>query len=137
MSDYQEGSENARQEPKWPSGVSEGMPTCHRLEGVGYDLGLPLKSIKDRGKDGILSECSRPEPQRQPEYTNYVLITEDGLSITGMITADTANSITLQRAEGESDTVLRGNIDELVDTGVSICPKDWRNRSATRDGPFD
>ena len=40
-----------------------------------------------------------------------------------MIAAETANSITLKRAEGESDTVLRDQIDELVDTGMSIMPE--------------
>ncbi|NQT12859.1 MAG: c-type cytochrome, partial [Planctomycetes bacterium] len=96
---------------------------CHRLEGVGYDLGLPLGSIKDRGKDGILLNLLDPNANINPQYVNYVAVTDQGQSITGMITTETANSITLQRAEGESDTVLRSNIDELVDTGLSIMPE--------------
>jgi putative heme-binding domain-containing protein len=96
---------------------------CHRLESVGYDLGLPLKAIKDRGKEGILLNVLDPNRNINPQYVNYVVVTDDGLSITGMITAETANSITLRRAEGESDVVLRTNIDELVDTGISIMPE--------------
>lgn len=37
--------------------------------------------------------------------------------------SETATSITLKRAEGETDTVLRTNIDELVNTGLSIMPE--------------
>lgn len=96
---------------------------CHRLEGVGYDLGLSLAGIKDRGKDGILLNLLDPNTNINPQYVNYVAVTDQGQTITGMITAETANSITLQRAEGEGDTVLRSNIDELVDTGLSIMPE--------------
>jgi len=95
---------------------------CHRLEGVGYDLGLPLATIKDRGKEGILLNVLDPNRNINPEYVSYIVITDDGRSLTGMIAAEAANSITLKRGEGESDTVLRAEIDELVDTGVSIMP---------------
>ena len=97
--------------------------TCHRLEGVGYDLGLPLGSIKDRGIEGILVNLLDPNSNINPEYTNYVVVTGDGRTVTGMIVAETATSITLRRAEDESDAVLRTEIDELVDTGISIMPE--------------
>ncbi len=97
--------------------------TCHRLEGVGYDLGLPLGSVKDRGTEGILVNLLDPNSNINPEYTNYVVVTDRGRTVTGMIVAETATSITLRRAEDESDTVLRTEIDELVDTGVSIMPE--------------
>jgi putative heme-binding domain-containing protein len=106
---------------------------CHRLEGVGYDLGLPLKAIKDRGREGILLNVLDPNRNVNPQYANYVVVTDDGLSITGMITAETANSITLRRAEGESDTVLRVKIDELVDTGMSIMPEGLEKRLTKQD----
>jgi putative heme-binding domain-containing protein len=40
-----------------------------------------------------------------------------------MIAAETATSITLRRAEGASDTVLRVSIDELRSTGQSLMPE--------------
>lgn len=97
--------------------------TCHRLEEYGYDLGLPLSSIKDRGRDTILLSTLDPNRDVQPQYLNYVLINIDGLSVTGMITSETATSITLTRAEGENDTVLRTHIDDMVNTGLSIMPE--------------
>lgn len=97
--------------------------TCHKLEEVGYDLGLPLSDIKKRGREFILTNVLDPNREINPTYLNYVLITDEGLSVTGMITAESATSITLTRAEGESDTVLRSQIDELQNTGVSIMPE--------------
>ena len=96
---------------------------CHKLEGVGVELGLPLNTIGNRGPETILLSVLDPNREVNPSYLNYVVVTDDGLSITGMITSETATSITLKRAEGESDTVLRTNIEELVNTGISIMPE--------------
>jgi putative membrane-bound dehydrogenase-like protein len=96
---------------------------CHRLENTGFDLGLPLGAIKDRGPETILLAVLDPNRDVQPRYLNYVILTDAGLSVTGMIGSETATSVTLQRAEGESNTVLRANIDEMQNTGMSIMPE--------------
>ena len=96
---------------------------CHRLEGIGIDLGLPLQTIRNRGREGILLNVLDPNRELNPSYANYIVITDDGLSISGMIAAETATSLTLKRAENESDTVLRTQIDEMVNTGLSIMPE--------------
>ncbi|MHC4404952.1 MAG: DUF7133 domain-containing protein, partial [Planctomycetota bacterium] len=96
---------------------------CHRLEGVGVELGLPLNTIGNRGPETILLNVLDPNREVNPTYLNYIVITEEGLSITGMIESETATSVTLKRPEGETDTVLRANIDELVNTGLSIMPE--------------
>lgn len=97
--------------------------TCHRLEGVGFDLGLPLATVQSRGREGILSQILDPNREVNPAYLNYTVVTDGGLTVTGMITAETANSITLCRAEGESDTILRTDIDQLQSSGLSIMPE--------------
>jgi putative heme-binding domain-containing protein len=96
---------------------------CHRLEGEGYDLGLPLQSVRNRGRETILVSVLDPNREVNPTYLNYVALTEDGLTFTGMIASETATSITLKRAENQSDTVLRTEIEELVSTGKSIMPE--------------
>ncbi len=97
--------------------------TCHRLEGVGYDLGLPLNTVQNRGPETVLLAVLDPNREVLPQYLNYVVETDDGLTKTGMIAEETATSITLRRAEGESDTVLRANIEVLHNTGLSIMPE--------------
>ena len=74
--------------------------TCHKLEGVGYDLGLPLESIQNRGREGILLNVLDPNREVNPSYLNYVIVTNEGLSKTGMIAAETATSITLKSGGG-------------------------------------
>jgi putative heme-binding domain-containing protein len=106
---------------------------CHRLEGVGYDLGLPLQSIRNRGRETILVNVLDPNREINPAYLNYVVLTEDGLSFTGMIASETATSITLKRAEDQSDTVLRTEIDELANTGKSIMPEGLERQISKQD----
>jgi putative heme-binding domain-containing protein len=50
-----------------------------------------------------------------------------------MIASETATSITLKRAEGQSDSVLRINIDELQNTGMSIMPEGLEEQLTKQD----
>lgn len=96
---------------------------CHRVEGVGQEIGPNLATIQNRGAEAILLNVLDPNREVNPQYVNYTLITTDGRSITGMIGAETATSVTLVRAENAKDTVLRINIDQLQATGLSLMPE--------------
>jgi putative heme-binding domain-containing protein len=47
----------------------------------------------------------------------------DGRQLTGIISAETATSITLRRADNATDTILRIDIDQLKSTGMSLMPE--------------
>lgn len=106
---------------------------CHRLQGEGYDLGLPLVTVSSRGREGILSQILDPNREINPSYLNYTVLTDDGLTVTGMIAAETATSITLKRAENESDTVLRANVEQMQSTGLSIMPEGLEEQISKQD----
>jgi hypothetical protein len=40
-----------------------------------------------------------------------------------MITAETANSLTIRQADGTTETILRIHIDQLHGTGLSFMPE--------------
>lgn len=96
---------------------------CHKAEGVGHELGPNLATVKTRGAEFILLNVLDPSREVNPQYVNYVAVTDDGRTITGMIAAETATSITLRRAEGATDTLLRINIEEMRSTGLSLMPE--------------
>jgi putative membrane-bound dehydrogenase-like protein len=96
---------------------------CHRAEDVGHDIGPNLATLQNRGPEAILLNVLDPNREVNPQYVNYVVTTHDGRMLTGMIAAETATSITLKRAENESDTILRVNIADLRSTGLSIMPE--------------
>jgi putative membrane-bound dehydrogenase-like protein len=96
---------------------------CHQLEGVGTQVGADLHAIRDQGKDTILLNILDPNREVKPQFLTYVLVTKSGRSLTGMITAETANSLTIRRSDGTAETVLRIQIDELQSTGLSFMPE--------------
>ncbi|HET6882158.1 MAG TPA: PVC-type heme-binding CxxCH protein [Pirellulales bacterium] len=106
---------------------------CHRVEGVGQEIGPNLATVKTRGADAILVNLLDPSREVNPQFVNYVLLTDDGRTLTGMIAAETATSVTLRRAENASDTVLRVNIDELRSTGQSLMPEGMEKQLTKQD----
>ncbi len=96
---------------------------CHRLEGVGEQVGEDLAAIRDRGLDAVLLNILDPNREVKPQFLSYYLVIDTGRSITGLITAETGNSITLRRLDGTSETVLRVNVEEMRSTGMSFMPE--------------
>jgi putative heme-binding domain-containing protein len=96
---------------------------CHRLEGVGQEVGADLSAIRDRGQDAVLLNILDPNRDVKPQFLSYVLVTTSGRVLTGMITAETANSLTIRKPDGVEETVLRLEIEELRSTGLSYMPE--------------
>jgi putative membrane-bound dehydrogenase-like protein len=96
---------------------------CHQLQGVGYATGPNLAAMKARGPEAILLNVLDPNREVNPQYLNYNVVTGDGRTLSGMIAAETATSVTLRRAENAADTVLRIDIELLKSTGMSLMPE--------------
>jgi putative heme-binding domain-containing protein len=96
---------------------------CHKLEGQGHEIGPNLAAIQNRGAEAILVNVMDPNREVNPQYVNYILQNKAGKSITGLIAAETANSVTLRRQENQQDTVLRDDIETLRSSGLSIMPE--------------
>ena len=97
--------------------------TCHRVENYGHEIGPSLAGIKSRGPETILTNVLDPNREVNPQYLNYVVLTSDGRTVTGMIDSENANSITLKRAEALTDSVQRREIEQMKSTGLSIMPE--------------
>jgi putative heme-binding domain-containing protein len=96
---------------------------CHKLGGVGHEIGPNLAAMKARGAEAILTNVLDPNREVNPQFVTYSLVTKEGRVLTGMISAETANSITLKQAENKEETVLRIDIEELNSTGLSLMPE--------------
>lgn len=96
---------------------------CHRLDGVGEQIGAELGAIKDRGADFILLNILDPNREVLPKFITYYVQIDSGRTVTGMILAETATSITIRKPDGTNETILRVNIEELRSTGMSFMPE--------------
>lgn len=98
---------------------------CHRLEGVGHSVGPDLETVARSGSETILTSVLDPNREVNPQYVNYVVDTVDWGSYSGIIASEAATSMTLLRAGGAEDTILKQDIETIRSTGLSIMPEGW------------
>lgn len=94
---------------------------CHRPE-QGQPPGPNLATLEDRSPQTLLVAILDPNREVKPTYVNFVLTTQDQQDFSGVVVNESANSVTIRRAGGGEDTVLRGNIATLRSTGLSLMP---------------
>jgi putative heme-binding domain-containing protein len=96
---------------------------CHKTSRQGADVGPNLTSVRNRPRDQILRDILYPSMALAPQYHQYVLATNDGRLVTGLLVASSATSYTIRRQGGEQFSVLRKDVEELRDTQVSVMPE--------------
>ncbi len=97
---------------------------CHRLKGEGNIVGPDLTATTDRPGETLLRDILDPNHDLPPGYENMLLEMNDGRLVSGVIVFETPTSVTLRRAEGVEETVLRKNIIKIRSSRVSLMPTD-------------
>ncbi|MCA9171768.1 MAG: c-type cytochrome, partial [Planctomycetales bacterium] len=96
---------------------------CHQVGEVGHAIAPNLASTTNKSSADLLIAILDPNREAQPNFNTYSVLTDDGRVISGIIAEESATSITLRRAEGKQDVILRSNIDELIANGTSLMPE--------------
>jgi putative membrane-bound dehydrogenase-like protein len=96
---------------------------CHRINGVGHEVGPDISDLRTKTPAMLLLDILDPNAAIDSNYVNYSVTTKAGKVLTGLIANETVSSITLKRAEAQTETVLRQDIDEIVSTGQSLMPE--------------
>jgi len=97
--------------------------TCHRIAGIGVDVGPDISDTRTKTAAALLVDILNPNQAIDNNSISYLITTKSGKSLTGLIAAETAASITLRRAEAQTDVILRQDIEEIQSTGVSLMPE--------------
>jgi putative membrane-bound dehydrogenase-like protein len=97
--------------------------TCHKLDGVGQNVGPDLASRKDKSPESLLIAVLDPNRNVEPKYVTYVAVTTGGRTYHGILTDDTSNGLVLIGAKGERVELLRSQIEELGSTSKSLMPE--------------
>jgi len=96
---------------------------CHRLGERGNQVGPNLALIRNRTGAALLEAILDPNREVQPTYVSYIVVDDSGRTLTGLILAETANSITLGRDKGVTETILKQNIEQIKSSGQSLMPE--------------
>ena len=97
--------------------------TCHRLGGMGYEVGPDLIERAGSAREDLLVDILDPNRSVQSNFVNYRLDAVDGSVLTGILARESAGRVTLRRGEGIEDVVERSNISSLTSMGLSLMPE--------------
>jgi putative heme-binding domain-containing protein len=96
---------------------------CHRLDGVGHEVGPDLAALANKSPQYLLTEILDPNRNVDSRFVEYTASTKTGRSFTGLLAAETATSVTLRGQEGKEQVLLRSDLEELTSTGRSLMPE--------------
>ena len=96
---------------------------CHNLGGNGNAAGPDLASLGDKTPRALLTAILNPNKAVEDRFVIYSVTTKTGAGIAGMITGESANSITLMDLAGQARQLLRADIATLSSLGRSLMPE--------------
>lgn len=108
--------------------------SCHRLDGIGHAVGPDLVAVLgNKSGEDLLIAIFDPNREVDPRYRAYQVTTADERVLTGVLAAETPNSITLRRADGAEDTILRATIVSFQATPLSLMPEGLEKELSPQD----
>jgi hypothetical protein len=72
--------------------------SCHRLANKGQEVGPNLETVRHHAPRQVLTNILDPSREVSPNYVEYIVATKDGRISTGMLSSETATSVTLPSA---------------------------------------
>jgi putative membrane-bound dehydrogenase-like protein len=97
--------------------------SCHVAGDLGYHVGPDLTGLAHRSVEDLLSHILDPNMAINPAYQGYHVETVDDDILTGIIEAQTAESITLLQAFGIRAILPRDQILHLEAADISLMPE--------------
>jgi len=107
--------------------------TCHFLRGQGHAVGPNLAALADKTPADFLTAILDPNAVVEPRFVAYNIETKDGRSLSGIVSAETATTLTLVQGGGGQETVLRSDIQEMRASGLSLMPEGLEQNMAPQD----
>jgi len=107
--------------------------SCHAFGGQGHAVGPDLGGFRNKSVQDFLVAILDPNAAIEPRFVSYSVETKDGRSLTGIIRAETATSLTLAQGGGVEEKILRGDIAEIKAGNVSLMPEGLEQNMAPSD----
>lgn len=95
---------------------------CHQLFGEGTKVGPDLTTSNRQDRDFLLVSLVDPSSVIRKEFVSVVIQTTNGRILTGLAVDRNDASITLADAKGEKQVVAISEIEDLLDSNISLMP---------------
>jgi putative membrane-bound dehydrogenase-like protein len=106
---------------------------CHKIHGEGQDVGPDLTSNGRNDFDQLLSNVFDPNLVIGPGYQATTVATTDGRVLTGLLSEDGVERITLKIQGGKLETIPRTQIDEMKTSSLSLMPEEMEKQLTPRE----
>jgi putative heme-binding domain-containing protein len=95
---------------------------CHQFGGQGIAVGPPLDGESGRPAESLLADVLNPSAQITAGYSTYIGKLKGGVSHTGVLSSESATSLTLLQAAGSKTQILRSDLIDLSPIKLSLMP---------------
>lgn len=109
-------------DPAAGKAIFQACAICHLYKGEGATIGPVLEGIGAHGVETLLTHIVDPNREVEPSYHVWNVGTKDGRTLAGYISRETAGSVFVKNAGGETE-VPRDQITSQADTGRSLMPE--------------
>ena len=97
---------------------------CHRVQGTGSTLGPDLSEIgKKYTRAQILESILEPSKSIEPKYASYVVETNDGKVVTGLLASKTEREIVLRTAQDKEIRMPARDVAVMQAQQTSLMPE--------------
>jgi putative membrane-bound dehydrogenase-like protein len=106
---------------------------CHYFRGQGNGVGPNLGALTDKTPADFLTAILDPNAAVEPRFVAYNIQTRDDRSLSGVVSAETATTLTLVQAGGTHETILRSDVAEIHASGLSLMPEGLEQTMTPQD----
>lgn len=96
--------------------------TCHKIGDLGVNVAPDIADSRVKTPAQLLTDILDPNKAIDNNYFSYTVVDQQGQIYTGIMSAETASSVTLKQPEAKTVSILRSEIDEIRSNGVSLMP---------------
>jgi putative heme-binding domain-containing protein len=107
--------------------------TCHYFRGQGSNVGPNLGALTDKSPEDFLVAILDPNAAVEPRFVAYNIETKDGRTLSGVVNAETATTLTLVQSGGTSEKILRSDITQIRASGLSLMPEGLEQNMTPQD----
>ncbi len=97
--------------------------SCHRVGDDGVNVAPDIADSRTKTPLQLLTDVLQPNRAVDGNYLNYVIETDEGVVVSGVIAEENATTITIKQAEDKRVVLRREQIVTLQSTGQSLMPE--------------
>jgi putative heme-binding domain-containing protein len=107
---------------------------CHKANGEGKDVGPDLSAIGSKlSREAFLESILYPSAGISHNYETYNLLLDSGNTVSGIVTSQTPESVTLVTQDAITRTFKRGEIEQMAKSNISMMPADLQKVMSTQE----